>query len=526
MQNNIAMKRVLGFFTLTSIGVGTVIGSGIFALPVSLSVVAGPSMIISVILAGIVCLFFALAYAELGAAFPLTGGPYAFTKLSMGNLSSFIIGWGYFLFIFIGTAAIANVFVVYLGYFFHGLASGGTLTPLGMTVAVIMLWFLTFINIIGVKWGGIYSLIMTSLKILFIVLFCFLVFFAFKPTNFSPFYPYGISGVTFALILFFWSYTGFETVAVPASEILKPAKTIPKAIIATVLISMIVYALVAFVFVSIIPWGSVHGPVKTWIDIMIISSPMYDVARELNFHWLIGYIIVAGLISTAGSVGSSVLVQGRIPYAMAKDRLLFMNLEEIHPRFNTPAHALVFSSFLSTIILIAIPNFPSVALIASITVIVVYASAMMSLVILRKTHSEETRPFKLPFVHAFSIIGFILATFLVYWGTWPWTLVGSVIMLLGYIPFYLFKLKETNFIRSFWIIVYLLGIVFVSFIGDPTFVFNNFTPFTPKGWLVMPYDLLVLAIFAVAIYFWCYFVNIRFRPDSKSLESKELLQKS
>ena len=132
MQEKATTKRVLGFFTLTSVGVGTVIGSGIFALPASLSAVAGPSMIISVLISGIICLLFALAYAELGSTFPLTGGPYAFTKLSMGNLSGFIIGWGYFLFLFVGTAAISDIFVVYLGFYFDGLATTkGTLTPLG-----------------------------------------------------------------------------------------------------------------------------------------------------------------------------------------------------------------------------------------------------------------------------------------------------------------------------------------------------------------------------------------------------------
>ena len=522
MQEKVSTKRVLGFFTLTSIGVGTVIGSGIFALPASLSAVAGPSMIISVLLSGIICLLFALAYAELGSTFPLTGGPYAFTKLSMGNLSGFIVGWGYFLFLFVGTAAISDIFVVYLGFYFDGLSIRGTLTPLGVTIAVLMLWFLTFINILGMKWGGLYSLIMTVLKVLFLVLFCFTGFFAFKETNFTPFFPYGISGVTLGITLFFWSFTGFETISVPAEEIIKPAKNIPRAIISSVLISLFVYVLIAFVFAGMVSWKSLHGSVRTWTDMTVLSSPLASVAKELNLAWLAGLATIGAIISTAGTIGASVLVQGRIPYAMAKDRLLFMHLAEIHPRFSTPVRSLVFSSLLATIILIAIPNFPSVALIASITVIVPYAAAMISLTILRKTHAEEARPFKLPFAQTISLLGFIFATFLVYWGTWPWTLVGAIIMLLGYIPFYLFKFKETHFIRSAWIIVYLVGIVFISFIGDPTFVFNNFTPFTPKGWLLMPYDLIVLAIFAVGVYFWAYSVNIQFRPESKSLGAKEV----
>jgi len=523
MQEKVTTKKALGFFTLTAIGVGTVIGSGIFALPASMAAAAGPSMIIAVLLSGFICLLFALAYAELGSAFPLTGGPYAYTKISMGNLSAFIIGWGYFLFLFVGTAAISDIFVVYLGYYFDGLQAHGTLTPLGVTIAVLVLWFLTFINIIGVKWGGIYSLLMTILKILFLVLFCFAGFFAFKQSNFTPFFPYGLSGITLGITLFFWSFTGFETISVPAEEIVKPAKTIPKAIIAAVLISTFVYLLIALVFVGMVPWESLHGSIRTWTDLVVLSSPLSDVAKGINLPWLAGIATIGAIISTAGTIGTSVLVQGRLPYAMAKDRLLFMHLAEIHPRFCTPTRALVFSSLLATIILIAIPNFPSVALIASITVIVPYAAAMISLTVLRKTHAEEARPFRLRFAQTISLLGFIFATFIVYWGTWPWTLVGAIIMLLGYVPFYLLKYKETHFIRSAWIIVYLVGIVFISFIGDPTFVFNNFTPFTPKGWLLMPYDLIVLAIFAIGVYFWGYSVNVRFRPESKSLESKKEL---
>ena len=235
------LKKELGLFTLLSIGVGGILGSGIFGMPAAMGAVAGPSLILAIIISGIITFFLGIAYAELGSAFPLTGGPYSLPRLAMGNLGGFLMGWGYFLYLFIGTAAIIDIFVVYLGFYVPNLAHGGTLTPLGITIVVIALWSFTLINVFGVKWGGLYSIVTTIGKLIPLAIFLFFGFAFIKGHNFTPFMPFGFTGVTLAVSLFFWSFTGFEAIVMPTEEVKNPAKTIPWAMILTILIVIVVY---------------------------------------------------------------------------------------------------------------------------------------------------------------------------------------------------------------------------------------------------------------------------------------------
>ncbi len=503
------LKKEIGLITLVSIGLGGILGSGIFALPAAMGAVAGPSLILAILFAGIITAFLAIAYAELGAAFPLTGGPYSLPRLALGDFGGFIMGWGYFLYLFIGTAAIIDIFVVYLGFYVPGLAEGGTLTPMGITIAVIALWVFTFINIFGVKWGALYSVITTIGKLIPLALFTLVGFFYMKADNFTPFMPFGFSGITLAITLFFWSYTGFEAIVVPSEEVKNPSRNIPLAMLLTVVLSIIIYMVISIVFVGMLPWEGLNLGAHSWQDVKELTSPLSDVSKALGLPWLAAIATIGAIIATAGSGGSWVLIQGRMPYAMAKDNLFWSPVGKIHPKFQTPAFSLIFTSVLTTIILITIPNFPSVALIASVTAVVPYAAAVLAVPILRKTKASTARPFKLPLHKLITIIGFILSTYLIYWASFPWTIVGAILMLTGYLAFLLVRTKNIELKRNNWILVYLIGIIIVSCLGDPTFVFNNFLPWTPAGILMMPYDLIVLTIFAIAIYMWAYRINTK-----------------
>jgi amino acid transporter len=161
------------------------------------------------------------------------------------------------------------------------------------------------------------------------------------------------------------------------------------------------------------------------------------------------------------------------------------------------------------IVQILIPSFPAVALIASITALVPYAAAAMSVPILRKTRADAPRPFKLPIPRVITGVGFILATLLVYWASWPWTLVGGILMLIGFPLFLLVRTHHLDLRRNTWLWIYILGIVIVSYLGDTNFIYENFLPVGPLGIIHMPYDILVLTIFAILIYAWAYVSNTK-----------------
>ena len=504
------LKKELGLFTLLSIGVGGILGSGIFGMPAIMGAAAGPSLILAIIISGIITFFLGIAYAELGSTFPLSGGPYSLPRLALGNLGGFLMGWGYFLYLFIGTAAIIDIFIVYLGFYIPGLAYGGTLTPLGITIAVIALWAFTIINAFGVKWGGLYSVITTIGKLIPLAIFFLVGLVYIKGSNFVPFMPFGFTGVTLAVSLFFWSFTGFEAIVMPTEEVKNPAKTIPWAMILTILIVIVVYILLAFVFVGMLDWKNLHIRTGNWQAIGQLTSPLSDAANSVKLPWLATIAAIGAIIATAGAGGSWVLIQARLPYAMAKDKLFWRPMANVNKKYGTPIAALIFTSILTSVILIAIPNFASVALIASVTGVVPYAAAVLSVKILRTTKPQTKRPFKLPYVNLVTIIGFVLSTYVIYWASWPWSVVGSVLMLTGYIAFF-FVNKKWEFKRNLWLIVYLLGIVLIAYLGDPDFMFNNFLPIRPIGYLMMPYNLIVLAIFAIIIYIWAYKENIKFK---------------
>lgn len=498
----------IGLWTLVSIGLGNIIGSGIFAMPAIMAGIAGPSLVLAILISGIIAIFFALPYAELGSAYPLEGGPYAFPRLSMGNITGFLMGWGFFLYLFVGTAVIFEIFVLYLGFYVPGLSIADTLTLKGTFIAVAMLWILTFINILGIKWGGLYSVITTIGKLIPLGIFVLIGFINFKGDNFLPFMPYGFSGLSLAVTIFFFSYTGFEAIVVPTNEVENPSKNIPRAMILTILISVVVYMLISIAFVGIIDWEGSHIALKDWTAVSKLSSPLSSVSKSLGLFWLAVVVTFGAIIGTGGCGGSKVLIQGRLPHAMAKDGLFLSNMKKIHPRFGTPANSLILSSLLATIIMVIFRKPAAVALIDSIIIVIPYAAAILSIPILRRVDSKTPRPFKIPYMHFFSLIGFILATFLYYWGSWPWTLVGSLLMLSGYPTYLLVKDRDTDWKRTLWVPVYMLGIVLISFLGNLTS--SNFLPVDSLKVLKAPYDLILLGAFSIVIFIWIYKKNVKY----------------
>lgn len=510
------LKREVGVLGLTAIAVGGIIGSGIFSLTAVMSSVAGPLFLVSMVLLGGVVLLLALPYAELGAAYPQTGGPYLFPRKALGSLGGFTMGWGYFLYAFIGTAAILDIFVTYLGFYVPGLATGLTLTPLGVAVALAVLAAFTAVNVVGVKWGSLFAVVTTVGKLIPILAFTGIGLILLHSGNFSAggVAPFGWISVGFAMSLGFFSFTGFEAVTIPTEEVREPRKTIPRVMGLTVGIVTLVYVLLAVAFTGALRWGPLGLQIGDWGSLGGLSSPLADLANGLGFPILAAVIAVGAVISTAGAGSSWVLLQGRMPFAMAKDSLFFRAMARVHPKFGTPYYALVFASVLTGATLILIPSFPAVALIASITALVPYGTAALALLVLRRTEPGVDRPWRLPLAGVLAPSAFVLATVLVYWAAWPWTLVGAAAILVGVPLFFLLpKGDATGAGRGLqhlpWLVTYLAGVTIISFVGDPFYTYQNFLPIAPLGLLPTPWDLGVLVVFGLGVFYWAYRTAVR-----------------
>lgn len=599
------LKREVGMLGLTSITVGGIIGSGIFALAATMGATAGPAALVALVLLGVVVILMALPYAELGAAYPVTGGPYSIPRRALGNFAGFLMGWGYFLYAFIGTAAIIDVFVEYLGTYWGALittnASGALiLTGLGIAVALVALVAFTLLNVAGVRWGSLFAVVTTFAKVIPLVLFGLIGLLYLRVDNFTAFgfSPFGWTGVAFAMSLGFFAFTGFEAASIPAEEVRNPGRTIPRATILSVAIVTGIYAVVAVAFVGGVHWGALSIAPGAWGSTG--SLLLNDLANAWGLGILATIVTLGAILSTLGAGGDWVLLQGRMPFAMAKDNLFFRSMARVSPRFGTPVVALVFASALTGAVLIALPSFPEVALLASITTLVPYGAAALALLVLRRADPATVRPFRLPGAWVVAPVAFVSATILIYWASWPWTLVGVLLTMVGVPLYFLFTqprfrtlprlvemggsvgalaalgawfvyapptsvmlsglgpyldglpafpllgsvllfvgipayfvtllLRRATYGESkavLWIVAYLGGLGVISYIGDQFFIYQNFLqpsngyPLTlqPMGLLTMPYDLVVLVAFGLAMLLWGYYSALRTHIEGAPAEA-------
>ena len=340
--------------------------------------------------------------------------------------------------------------------------------------------------------------------------------FLFQKENFTSFVPYGFSGILFAVPFLLWEYSAFESLVVFVNETKNNTSIIKKSMWWSLIILTVLFLLMLIVFIGIVDWNNLRLRPFNWHSLRDIATPNV-VASSLKIPYLVDVILIGVIISSISAFGNRILVQGRIPHAMAKDGILWSKLEKINPRFNTPVQALFFGSVLTSLILLIVPDFYQIAMLAFFPVLLPYAASFISIAILRSSYKDIERPFKMPFLKGFALIGFILITIVMYLGSWPWTMVNAFLFLFAYPLFFTIK-RSCEFKRNLWFPVYVIGVMIISILGDEKFRYSNFTAFSPLGYLPLPFDLIVLGLFATAIFFWVYKINVRSVKEEQAVE--------
>jgi len=494
------LKRELGVVLLTGLGVGSIIGSGVYTNPGLIASVAGPLGLVAIVFMGILTFLLMYIIAELGIIYPKAGAIYYFAKEILGDLAGFITGLSYYACCFVGTPAIIYSFLFYLSYYVPGVAVGLTLTPLGILIALVILAIVTWINIIGVKHGAGLNFILTVLRILPLFVFIAIAFTRFNISNFAPFTPFGVGSMGLAIAFGFWMFLGFEGVVLVGEEVKEPKKTIMKAAILTVIIVSAIYLLIMATFMGSIDWSALGFAEKDWASLSELSAPLADVSRTFGMPGLAELMTIGAIISTAGCFSAWVLLTGRVAFALARENRFWRTLSYVHPRYATPSRALIFSSILSALVIALIPSFPSVILITLIAEFIPYAISTISLAVLK-------RDFKWILL---GYVAFIISSLYIYWACWPWTLTGTLVAVISIILYPIFvrgSLYLSELKKNTWYIIYLVGLTLISLLGDPTFVYENFLPISPLGIFLMPYDVVVIAIFATIVFAWAYVTN-------------------
>jgi APA family basic amino acid/polyamine antiporter len=428
------LKRAVGLLDLTALGIGAIIGTGIFVILGEAIGDSGPAIILSFVLAGLTCAFSALSYAELASAIPVSGSAYTYGYATMGELLAWIIGWDLILEYAVSVAAIA----VGWGQYFNDLLDdlfglklpdaialarddGGTFNLPAVVIVLAVAGLLMY----GVRESARANTIMVVTKLAIVVLFIVLAATGFKSGNLHPFSPKGFNGVVTAASVIFFAYIGFDAISTSGEETKNPGRDLPIAIIGSLAVCTLLYILVAVTATGALPYKEIAGQ----------DAPLAHVLRGLDFGWGATLISFGALVAITSVVLTILYGQTRITFAMCRDGLLPPSWAKLSPR-QTPAR-LTFVFAILIAVVAAFFSLSTIAKLVNIGTLFAFVITNIGVIVLRRTRPDMQRTFKVPFSPYFPLIGAALAIFLMKYlerDTWirfgGWLVLGLIIYFL------------------------------------------------------------------------------------------------
>ncbi|MFC0399560.1 amino acid permease [Paraburkholderia rhizosphaerae] len=391
------LKKALGALDLTFLGVGAIIGTGIFVLTGTGAVQAGPALMISFLIAAIACGFAALAYAEFASTIPVAGSIYTYSYATLGELAAWIIGWDLMLEYGLATSAVS---VGWSGYLQSLLAGFGISLPVALTAApgalpghvtlfnlpafLVMMAITTLLSI-GVRESTRVNNLMVAIKVIVVLLVIAVGVFHVTPANWHPFMPNGWPGVFGAAAVMFFAFIGFDSVSSAAEEVKNPKRDLPIGIIASLGVCAVLYVAVAAVVTGIVPSARFAH----------ISHPVSFALQEAGQNWVAGLIDLGAVLGMLTVILVMAYGQTRIIFAMSRDGLLPAALSRVHPRFATPfLTTWICGLFFGTIG--ALVPLDVLAELINIGTLSAFSMVSIAVLILRRTHPELPRAFRCP----------------------------------------------------------------------------------------------------------------------------------
>ncbi len=422
--------KSLGFWTLTALVAGNMIGSGIFMLPASLAAF-GSIGIFAWIITAIGTMILAIVFARLSRLLPRTGGPYAYCKEAYGDFIGFQVAYNYWIALWVGNAAIVVSLVSYLGVLWPEL---NTNSWLSLWVSLAIIWLITFINVVGLKQAGRMQIITTILKLIPLLVIAIVGLFFINKHNLLEFNISGksnFSALTGAATLTMWAFIGFESATVPAEYVINPRKNIPRATIVGTSIAAIVYILSTISVMGIVPMQQLAH-----------SSSPFAQAAKLMFGPLANLIVAgAAVIACFGTLNGWILMQGQIPLAAAKDGLFPKHFEKIS-KSGSPVVGLIVSSVLITILLTMrygaslVDQFTLISLLATLASLIPYIYTSVAELMLFIREREKFNQKRLTVSAILAMLAFSYTYWLIY-GAGTQIVFYGVLLLLSSIPVYL-----------------------------------------------------------------------------------------
>lgn len=435
------LEKTLGVFDLIILGVGAIIGSGIFAV-VGIAAAgsadgsalgAGPGLVVSMIIAAVACIFSALCYSEFATMIPVAGGAYTYTFATLGEFAAWMVGWVLMLEYAIGFIAVAcawsNHFVQFLSgfekvlpawiahppvYLVNDAFSAAKIaaadssvhipTLFGLPIcinlpAILIVLLITMILVKGTKDSTKMAGVMVFIKLAVIALFVVAGAFFVKPENWTPFAPNGAAGIFAGAFLIFFAYIGFDALATAAEECKNPQKDLPIGIIGSLIITTIVYVSVALVLTGL-------QDTSVAVPMGFLKAPMAYCMSLFNMNWAAGLISIGSLAGLTSVLLVLEMAATRILYAMSRDHFISQRFQKLHPKFHTPA-LLTWTVGLLAVFGILTLNLDVAAELCNYGTFTSFIIVCVAVLILRKTDPERPRPFKVPFSPVTPALGII-----------------------------------------------------------------------------------------------------------------------
>jgi basic amino acid/polyamine antiporter, APA family len=454
-----SLKRALGPINLLTLGIGAIIGAGIFVITGQAAAqFAGPAILFSFILAGIACAFAGLCYAEFASMIPIAGSAYTYSYATLGELVAWIIGWDLILEYAFGAATVAVGWSGHFRAFLQDIGLGLPAMPhsdlmlfgthLHLTydyVGFLVILAITAILVIGIKESANFTTAIVILKVAVVCIFialgaAFLYSHHGQPNHWHPFIPantgerghFGWSGILRGAGVVFFAYIGFDAVSTAAQEAKHPDKDMPFGILGSLIICTILYILVSGLLTHLVPYQQLNVP-----------DPVVVGVRATGQQWAIFLVELGAIAGLATVMLVMLLGQSRVFYSMSKDGLLWPWASKIHPRFRTPYISSIVVGFFVAILATLVP-LSVLDEMTSVGTLLAFVLVSAGVWVMRRTHPELHRPFRTPMVPLVPILAILFSSVLIIGLSWMTQLRLVVWLVIGLAIYFSYGRKHSK----------------------------------------------------------------------------------
>jgi len=429
------LKKVLGPTDLILLGIGAIVGTGIFVLTGTGAVTAGPALTLSFAIAALACCFAALCYAEFASTVPVAGSIYTYSYATLGEFVAWMIGWDLLLEYGLATSTVA---VGWSGYFQSLMSGFGLVLPDALTAApgarpgvetlfnlpaFLIMIALTAMLSLGMRESARVNNVMVIIKTGVVLLFIAVGVGHVRPENWEPFMPYGMGGVMSAAALVFFAFIGFDAVTSAAEEVKNPKRDLPIGIIGSLVVCTILYVVVAAIMTGIVPHLDFRG----------VDHPVSLALQVAGENWVAGFVDLAAILGMSTVILVMAYGQTRILFAMSRDGLLPAKLSTVHPKYGTPFFATWLVGIIFGLIAAVVP-LTVLAELVNIGTLAAFTLVSIAVIVLRKKRPDLPRAFRcpgVPVIPGLAILFCLVLMSFLSWHTWLafgiWLAIGAVV---------------------------------------------------------------------------------------------------